>query len=311
MPPRPTGATTAKVAGERCRRAASDPAATGRRPSSSECGAASARSIRSTVGGERHVAAAGRSTSDGALGRRPGQRRLEDLPRTLELVGGRDGRGSRVRSRSSRCALPCIADGRACQYHASGALVAEIPRRRRSPAGCADGATATTSPRPAVRRRAPAAAATRRPSASAGTPRSHARAQRRRQRALSAADRRRANVLSGSRPLLGHRRPDDAPHPHRSCARPGRRTSAVASSGACRSRTSTAGAAAASSEELLDLDTQLSALASPIRGRPASSSCASSAACARRTSPRCCGVSVITVKRDWKAARAWLRRRLQ
>ena len=47
-----------------------------------------------------------------------------------------------------------------------------------------------------------------------------------------------------------------------------------------------------------------------IRGRPASWSCASSAARAWRRPPRVLGVGTATVKRDWALARAWLHRAL-
>ena len=115
--------------------------------------------------------------------------------------------------------------------------------------------------RPAVRRRAPAAAPARRAPAAARAPRPHARAQRRRQRALPAPHRQPAGVAIRTGPT-------SSPSPRRRCAASsstmrGRAspTSAAASSSACRCRTWTAGRAAASSEQLLDLDTQLSALA--------------------------------------------------
>ena len=87
--------------------------------------------------------------------------------------------------------------------------------------------------------------------------------------------------------------------------------SAAASSSACRSRRVDGWSAAVPSEQLLDLDTLLSALA------------AADPRAARVVELRFFGglreedvaevlqVSVITVKRDWKAARAWLAARLE
>ena len=87
--------------------------------------------------------------------------------------------------------------------------------------------------------------------------------------------------------------------------------SGAANSGACPFQTSKAGAPRLPSEQLLDLDTLLSALA---KADPRA---------ARVVELRFFGglreedvaevlkVSIITVKRDWKAARAWLAARLE
>ena len=165
--------------------------------------------------------------------------------------------------------------------------------------------------RPAVRGRAPAAAPAGRAPAAAGAPRPHARTQRRRQRALPAPDRQPADLLPGSRPLLRHRGADDAAHPHRSRARARRRQARrrAAARAALGRRGLERGDRPA--KQLLDLDAQLSALA------------AADPRAARVVELRFFGglreedvaevlqVSAITVKRDWKAARAWLAARLQ
>ena len=115
-----------------------------------------------------------------------------------------------------------------------------------------------------------------------------------------------ARLVPGSRPLLRDRRADDAADPDRSRSRACRRE-ARWSAAACRVvRGGWLAAAATSSEQLLDLDTLLSALAT------------ADPRAARVVELRFFGglreedvaevlqVSVITVKRDWKAARAWL-----
>ena len=165
--------------------------------------------------------------------------------------------------------------------------------------------------RPALRRRAPAVARARRPIAAARAARPHARAERRRQRAVSPPHRRPAGVVPGPGPLLRDRRADDAADPDRSRARARRREARRSAAARRRYRPWTAWRAAASSEQLLDLDTLLSALAT------------TDPRAARVVELRFFGglreedvaevlqVSVITVKRDWKAARAWLAAHLQ
>jgi RNA polymerase sigma factor (TIGR02999 family) len=71
------------------------------------------------------------------------------------------------------------------------------------------------------------------------------------------------------------------------------------------------GAAAISSEQLIDLDTELAALASADPRAARVVELRFFGGLREEDVAEVLGVSVITVKRDWKAARAWLGARLQ
>ena len=100
-------------------------------------------------------------------------------------------------------------------------------------------------------------------------------------------DRQPTDVLPGPRPLFCHRGANHATHPHRPRARPCRRQARRRAAAQCRSRTSTGGAPPRPVNSSSTSTPSCPHWRRRIPAPHAWSSCGSSAACGRRTWPKC------------------------
>ena len=221
IPPRPMVSMMAK------RPATMSPARADRPPGARRCRGSGAAPVGAKhalhLGDEPRVAAAGLIDRACPLGRRPTEHLLEDVARAPELDPGSEPRT--IRGLSSQCS--------ACVYVSSGQLSVPVscPTRHRDghrTSGdneLADQLACRGRARPgsALFCRSPPPAANRRRPAPARTPDHTLEPNAVVRRAVHPAHREPADFLPGPGSFLRHRGPDHAPHPHRPCARPGRR----------------------------------------------------------------------------------------